>query len=293
MERELWCRISRNFGSCHEVEETKALLTTLPLKTKPSFRPRMAPTLRSRQRSNIAKQKNEEGSSRDEIARLESEIVSLKTELARIQKKKHGDGMQHSNAHAGGEMTGDYSRTSIKMLILKRGGWLCMFLYSLYLTSLVIKSFEETLEHEIQLAKFMPLIIGHGGNAGGQTIGCVLGALTACQIRRDDGLQVVCKEFLAGLGTGTLTVIAISPLLFFGDTSTHVAVVVMATIIFMTTFAALLAAALPFLCLSVGLDPAAIAAPAMTTLVDVGGLLAYFSIARMVFDVFGVSILAT
>ena len=109
----------------------------------------------------------------------------------------------------GGIVVGDYSQTTLLSLVTNRGGWLAVFLLSLSLTSVVMSGFEEILEEQIELAYFVPLLIGHGGNAGGQTVGAVLGALSAGQVTLNDWAAVILKEALAGLGAGTLTCVAV------------------------------------------------------------------------------------
>jgi len=192
-----------------------------------------------------------------------------------------------SGASAAG-LVGDYSKATLTSLIINRGGWLAVFLLSLSLTSVVMSGFEHTLAEHIELAYFVPLLIGHGGNAGGQTVGAVLGGLSAGQIAPKDWASIICKEALAGLGAGTLTCVAVVPLLRIMKISIHVSAAILVTMPVLTVLASSLGAALPFAVLALGADPAVVAAPAMTTLVDVGGLLAYFMIARVVFGAFGV-----
>jgi len=192
-----------------------------------------------------------------------------------------------SDGGGGNVEIGNYNDTSVSSLVMSRGGWLAIFLLSLSFTSVVMSGFESTLSEHIELAYFVPLLIGHGGNAGGQTVGAVLSAMSSGQIRLEDWASVVAKECLAGLGAGTLTCAAVLPLLWIMKISVHVSAVVLCTLPVLTVLASGLAAGLPFLVARLDKDPAIIAAPAMTTLVDVGGLLSYFLIARLVFIAFG------
>ena len=185
------------------------------------------------------------------------------------------------------EIPGNFARTDKRGVILNRGGWLAIFLLSLFMTTFVMNGFEHTLEKHIELALFVPLLIGHGGNAGGQTVGTVLGAMSAGQVSVGDWAKVIAKESLAGLGAGSLTDIAVLPLLMSMRISKHVSAAILVTLPALTVLASALGAGLPFLVSALGQDPAVIAAPAMTTLVDVGGLLSYFLIANIVFSAFG------
>ena len=194
----------------------------------------------------------------------------------------------------GGAAVGDYSQTTLVSLVTNRGGWLAVFLLSLSLTSVVMSGFEEILEEQIELAYFVPLLIGHGGNAGGQTVGAVLGALSAGQVTLADWASVIVKEALAGLGAGTLTCVAVGqpnfepqqptpwssclhdsrsftrmafesprwqvvPLLLAMKISRHVSAAILLTMPVLTVMASVLGAALPFATLALGVDPAVVA----------------------------------
>ena len=225
---------------------------------------------------------------RVECSQLRSVLVQAQCDADRVDNRlakaisrvSGGGGGDHGGVH-------DYRETTILSLIVHRGGWLAVFLISLSLTSFVMNGFEHTLEKHIELALFVPLLIGHGGNAGGQTVGTVLGAMTAEQVCLGDWAKVMVKECLAGLGAGSLTDIALLPLLAVMKISNHVSAAILVTLPVLTVLASALGAGLPFLVSAVGADPAVIAAPAMTTLVDVGGLIAYFLIAKVVFAMFG------
>lgn len=123
----------------------------------------------------------------------------------------------------------DYGKISVPRLIVSRGGWLALFLLSLSLTSVVMSGFEHTLEKQIELSYFVPLLIGHGGNAGGQTVGTVLEALASGEVGLKDWASVFVKECMAGLGSGTITGFATIPLLMSMKISTHVSAVILLT----------------------------------------------------------------
>ena len=107
----------------------------------------------------------------------------------------------------------NYSHTSVQSLVAQRGGFLVVFLLSLSLTSVVLSGFQRTLGGHLELSYFLPLLVGHGGNAGGQALGSVLGALGRGEVGPRDWLRVVGKEAAAGLGTGSLACAAMLPLL--------------------------------------------------------------------------------
>eukprot|EP01083_Nonionella_stella_P170530 580513_1 len=129
---------------------------------------------------------------------------------------------------------------------------------------------------------------GHGGNTGGQAVGTVLSALSAGVITRKDAMKVIAKEAVSGCIMGTVLGAAIGPISHYVmGISVHVSTVVSVTFPLLSTIASFLGSSLPFVCVMLGLDPAVIAAPAMTSFVDVTGLLAYFLIAQKIFQMFG------
>lgn len=184
-----------------------------------------------------------------------------------------------------------YARRPFYSLAFKRVGWLSFFLASLSLTALIMNGFEHTLSRQIELAYFVPLLAGHGGNTGGQTVGTVLSALSAGTIQPHDAWSVITKEAMSGLMVGTILGIMVGPVAHYGmGISHHVSTVIVCTLPLVSTIAATLGSAIPFACVALGLDPSVIAAPAMTSFVDVTGLMSYFLIANKVFHLFGLEL---
>ncbi|KNC81786.1 hypothetical protein SARC_05908 [Sphaeroforma arctica JP610] len=199
-----------------------------------------------------------------------------------------GSSIGHGHGHDIPLLDVSYKRISAVHLAGTRILWLSLFLASLALTAVVMESFEHILASQIELAFFVPLMIGHGGNVGGQTVGTVLSALSSQKIKRKDMLSVLLKESISGLlvgcALGFLSAFATS---FLMGVSEPVSVVVFATLPVLSVTASGLASTLPFLCMYLGLDAAVVSAPLMTTLVDVLGLVSYFMIARGVFSWYG------
>jgi Mg/Co/Ni transporter MgtE len=173
----------------------------------------------------------------------------------------------------------------------RRVGWLGLFLVSLSLTAIIMSGFEHTLSRQLELAYFVPLLAGHGGNTGGQAVGTVLSAISAGIVTLNDAPKVISKEALSGLTIGIVLGSMVAPIAHFGmGITAHVATVIFCTLPLVSTIAATLGSTIPFACLALGLDPSVIAAPAMTSFVDVSGLLSYFLIAGKVFSHFGVEL---
>ena len=169
------------------------------------------------------------------MSSFKAENAVLRSALATRRRTAAGDVVRRifnggSGGGGGAGAVADYNKASVGRLVVQRGGWLGVFLLSLSLTSVAMSGFEHTLAEQIELAYFVPLLIGHGGNAGGQTVGTVLGAMSAGQVAASDWVRVVGKEMLAGLGAGTLTCGAMLPLLFGMKISRHVSVVILVTL---------------------------------------------------------------
>ena len=235
------------------------------------------------------------------LSELKETIKTQKAEIDRLRKELSSSTIKKkipSGGHAHGPSTeGDneeifeYKHKTALSIASERVGWLALFLFSLSFTAIIMNGFEHTLSKQIELAYFVPLMAGHGGNTGGQAVGTVLSALSAGVISREDAVRVIGKEGLSGFFMGTMLGSLIGPISHYGmGISVHVATVVSVTFPLLSTIAALLGSSLPFVCVVLGLDPAVIAAPAMTSFVDVSGLLCYFLIANKIFRLFGMEL---
>lgn len=186
---------------------------------------------------------------------------------------------------------GLYLRKPFYEMAMQRVGWLSLFLASLSLTAVIMNGFEHTLSRQIELAYFVPLLAGHGGNTGGQVVGTVLSALSSGAVSVKDAYKVVAKEAMSGLMVGCILGTCVATIAhYLMGISSAVAVVIFATLPLVSTIAATLGSTIPFACVAVGLDPSVIAAPAMTSFVDVTGLLSYFLLANKVFELFGLEL---
>jgi len=165
-------------------------------------------------------------------------------------------------------------------LVCERTGWLAFFLCGLLLCERVMHSFGALLEREIELAFFVPLIIGHGGNSGGQAVSTVIRSIGRRSPSASEAISTVATEALAGALQSLLLGCLVGPALhFFLDTSRAVSTVMATTLPLLGLFSNCTGAMLPFLVTWAGLDPAVIVGPLMTTLVDTLGLMIYLSVA--------------
>ena len=227
-----------------------------------------------------------------------AEIEQLKKVLSATNKVTSGGGGGggHAHGHHGASADNDDAVLNYKLkpfysIAYERVGWLAIFLLSLSFTAIIMNGFEHTLSKQIELAYFVPLMAGHGGNTGGQAVGTVLSALSAGVITREDSFKVITKEALSGLVMGLMLGAIVGPISHYVmGISQHVSTVVSVTFPLLSTIAAFLGSSLPFVGVMLGLNPAVIAAPAMTSFVDVTGLLCYFLLANKIFQLFGLEL---
>ena len=136
----------------------------------------------------------------DHISKLNDENQALRDSLDRKINTERVESVSFRGGsnHVNNDLNISYKEATVVKLVLNRGSWLAVFLLSLSLTSVVMSEFEHTLAEHLELSYFIPLLIGHGGNAGGQTVGAVLSALSKGEVNLRDWPRVLAKECLAG-----------------------------------------------------------------------------------------------
>lgn len=177
-----------------------------------------------------------------------------------------------------------YLANSVLRIVRTRLPWLALLIIPATLTAVVLAGFEVTLEEVTKLAWFIPLLIGTGGNAGAQAATTIVRAMAVDEVRFRDFLRVVARELQTGaiLGLG-LAVLGFFPAAYFAGWD--IALVLCLSVIAIVTWATVTAASLPLIARRVGLDPAVVSTPLMSTFVDATGLLIYFSIAQVVLNI--------
>jgi magnesium transporter len=180
-------------------------------------------------------------------------------------------------------LTQPYFSVSVMRMARKRVGWLLILFLGGTLTTTVVGYFEQVLEQVLILSFFIPLLIGTAGNAGSQTVSTIIRALAVGEVEWRDSLRVLAREFATGLAVGTfLGVIGFFYTLLFWRTDTSIALVIGLTLPFICTWATMVAAMVPIAAEKLGIDPAVISTPFITTLVDATGLIIYFVIAQLI-----------
>ena len=145
---------------------------------------------------------------------------------------------------------------------------------------MIISSFEEALSVYVILTSFIPMLMGTGGNAGGQASTTIIRGLSLNEVEYEDIPKVMFKEFsVAALCGITLAVVNFAKLMLFDKVGLLVALVVSITLLVVVIIAKLVGCSLPILAKRIGFDPAVMASPFITTIVDVISLLVYFEIA--------------
>jgi magnesium transporter len=183
-----------------------------------------------------------------------------------------------------------YLRIGILAMIKKRAGWLAVLFVGEMFTATAMGYFEDEIARAVVLALFVPLIISSGGNAGSQATSLIIRAMALRDITLGDWWRVMRREVLAGFTLGCiLASIALVRILLwphrdqiYGPHYALVAATVACSLVGVVLFGSVAGSMLPFLLRRVGFDPAAASAPFVATLVDVTGLVIYFTIAYQI-----------
>ena len=183
-----------------------------------------------------------------------------------------------------------YTKTPLFELVQKRAGWLVILFLSEMLTASAMAFFDEEIAKAVVLALFVPLIISSGGNSGSQAASLIIRALALDELKLKNWWYVMRKEILAGLMLGTiLALIGFFRILIwqkaglydYGEFWMWVAISVSVSLIFIVLWGTISGSMIPFILKRIGLDPATASAPFVATLVDVTGLIIYFTIAAI------------
>ncbi len=183
-----------------------------------------------------------------------------------------------------------YFLTPFKDMVRKRATWLCVLFVGETLTATAMAFFEKEIARAVVLALFIPLIISSGGNSGSQAATLIVRALALKEITFRDWWRVMRREFFSGLVLGLI----LGSIGFFrifvwaqftsiyGPHYMLVAAAVAAALVLVVLWGSLSGSILPIILMKIGLDPAVVSAPFVATLVDVTGLVIYFSVSMLI-----------
>ena len=165
----------------------------------------------------------------------------------------------------------------------KRIPWLLLLMISATFTGRIITSFEDALRQYVALTAFIPMLMDTGGNAGGQASAIIIRGISLDEIEFSDWFTVVWKEIRTAVLCGlTLALCNFAKLLLFDRVGVQVAFVVCITLLMAVVVAKVVGSTLPMLAKRIGMDPAVMASPFITTIVDAISLLIYFRVAVLV-----------
>jgi len=184
-----------------------------------------------------------------------------------------------------------YLSVSMGELLVKRGPWLVVLFLGEMLTTSAMMHYEHALGKAVLLSVFIPLIIASGGNSGSQASTLIIRAMAVGEVRMRDWWRVMRRELTAGsllgillgcFGAGRIIATSMAGSSQFGDHWFLLSITVGLTLMGIVLWGTLVGSMLPFILRRCGLDPATSSAPFVATLVDVTGLILYFSIAGVI-----------
>ncbi|MDR2224341.1 MAG: magnesium transporter [Flavobacteriaceae bacterium] len=188
------------------------------------------------------------------------------------------------------ELDLSYTQTPLFELVRKRAGWLIILFLGEMLTASAMGHFEDEIEKAVVLALFVPLIISSGGNSGSQAASLIIRAMALGELKLNDWWYVMRKELASGVMLGgILGIIGFirifiwqeSGIYDYGEHWIAVGLSVSVSLLFIVLWGTLSGSLIPFILRKFGMDPATASAPFVATLVDVSGLIIYFSIAAL------------
>ncbi len=179
-----------------------------------------------------------------------------------------------------------YMKTGVFEIWKKRIPWLLFLMISATFTGKIIASFEEALSVYVVLTTFIPMLMDTGGNAGGQASVTIIRGLSLKEIEFSDYLKVLWKEMRVAVLCGlTLAAANFLKLMFIDRVSLMVSAVVCLTLVIAVFLAKVVGSMLPMAAKKLGFDPAVMASPFITTIVDALSLLVYFRIATLLLGI--------
>jgi magnesium transporter len=187
-------------------------------------------------------------------------------------------------------LDGPYLDASFLGLLRKRAGWLVILFLGEMLTATAMAHYEHQIEAAVVLALFIPLLISSGGNSGSQATTLIIRAMALGELRLGDWWRVIRRELAAGVALGCLLgVIGFGRIVIwqavaksYGEHYLLVASTIALSLLGVVTFGTVAGSMLPFILRRCGLDPASASAPFVATLVDVTGIIIYFSFAKLI-----------
>ena len=174
----------------------------------------------------------------------------------------------------------EYLDTSVLVLAKKRIVWLFVLMGSAIITQLIISEYEEILSQVVILVAFMPMIMGTGGNSGAQSSTLIIRGMALNEIEMTDLKNIVWKELRVGLVIGVvLGAVTFARVYYFNGNDLMLTITVSLTLFLVIVLAKLIGGSLPIIAKALRLDPAIMAGPMITSLIDALSVVIYFALA--------------
>jgi magnesium transporter len=183
-----------------------------------------------------------------------------------------------------GALDRPYFDNPIFRVVRKRIGWLIFLFVASTLTSKVLRSFEGELATVVTLVFFIPLLLNAGGNAGAQTVMTVIRSLSLGEIGVKHAWRVALREATTGLLVGVMIGMVAFAQAYWMTSDFKMGLVIAVTVCAICVWSTTVGSIVPIAAHRVGVDPAVLSAPLITTLVDATGLLIYLTIATLILD---------
>ena len=152
-------------------------------------------------------------------------------------------------------------------------------------TGAIIQGFEDVLQSVVILASFIPMLMDTGGNCGSQSSTLIIRGLALDEVHFGDFFRVVFKEFQISIIVGIVLATANGLRIFIEYHNSGLAIVIALSLIVTVTLSKIIGCTLPLFAKKIGLDPALMASPLITTLVDTCSIIVYFNIATTIFKI--------
>ena len=179
-----------------------------------------------------------------------------------------------------------YLKTPVTELAKNRVIWLLVLMISATITGSIIKQFDDVLQSVVILAAFIPMLMDTGGNAGSQSSTLVIRGLALGDIKIKDYLKVMWKEFRVSLIVATiLSTVNFLRIYLLEKTDLMITLTVSGSLFFTVIIAKVVGSLLPIIAKKLKLDPAIMASPLITTIVDAFALIIYFSFAKLLLGI--------
>ena len=179
-----------------------------------------------------------------------------------------------------------YLKTSVWTLAKNRIIWLLILMISATVTGAIIQGFEDVLQSVVILASFIPMLMDTGGNSGSQSSTLIIRGLALGEITTKDIFKVIFKEFKVSIVVASiLSSVNFLRLYFFTSAGFMVSLTVCASLFFTIVLAKVVGGILPIISKKLNLDPAIMASPLITTIVDAFALFVYFAFAKILLGI--------